>query len=95
MGYFDSSPAPQADSSVPGKTRAQVVAELKDAQEHGLVDYNGFVGGQPFNADKSAAPGKTRAQVQAELKAAQQQGLAENHGFIDAPVTSQKSVTAP
>jgi len=94
MGYFDASPVTQT-ANEPGKTRAQVVAELKDAQEHGLVDHLGFLGGEPAEGSKSAAPGKTRAQVVAELKAAQKQGLVDNNGFVPAPVTTQNTVSAP
>ena len=94
MGYFDASPVSQTTANESGKTRAQVLTELKDAQEHGLVDHNGFIGGQPFEV-QSNTPGKTRAQVRAELKLAQEQGIVGNLGFADSPIVSKPAATVP
>ncbi|MFC7517701.1 DUF4148 domain-containing protein [Herbaspirillum sp. GCM10030257] len=53
------------------RTRAEVMAELKDSQENG--DY--VVGGREFVApDAKFASTKTRAQVMAELRQAQEDG---------------------
>lgn len=76
-------------ATVPGKTRAQVLAELAEAQRTGDIYANG-------NSDKklnelrpdlyptkAIVQGKTRVQVQAELAQAQRSGefaLNQNHG---------------
>ncbi|RJF97961.1 DUF4148 domain-containing protein [Noviherbaspirillum saxi] len=53
------------------KTRAEVIAELKDAQAQGTY----VAGGNEFTApDARFASTKTRAQVMAELKQAQEDG---------------------
>ena len=53
------------------KTRAEVIAELKDAQAQGTY----VAGGQEFTApDAQFASSKTRAQVVAELKQSQADG---------------------
>ena len=66
-----------------GKTRAQVLAELADAQRTGDIVATQASGGpgvklnELYPADypaKTAAAGKTRAQVQAELAEAQRTG---------------------
>jgi aspartyl-tRNA synthetase len=83
----------QTTSNVQGKTREQVKAELKQAQDNGMKDSVAFVGGQP--EVQTNAPGKTRAQVVAELRQSQQQGTVDNTGFVDAPAPTLKEVSAP
>lgn len=51
----------------PAKTRAQVVAELQQAQSQGLISY----GEQAYPVAAPAGEPSSRAQVQAELSAAQ------------------------
>jgi len=90
-GFFDVNLVGQATTNPPGKTREQVRAELKQAQDNGWTDSNAFVGGHPSTQPQSTVPGKTRAQVLAELKEAQEQGLADNLIFPDAPEAHLKS----
>ena len=60
-----------------GKTRAQVIAELAQAQQSGelaAVNSEDPMAAQLFHDRQFAGPGKTRAQVQAELAQAQKSG---------------------
>ncbi|MBK7000122.1 MAG: DUF4148 domain-containing protein [Rhodoferax sp.] len=70
-----------ADGVPMGKTRAQVVAELEEAQRTGDIVLPGTPGGRKLNElyperypAKAVPPGKTRAQVIAELEEAQRTG---------------------
>jgi predicted RNase H-like HicB family nuclease len=74
-----------AMSAPAGKTRAEVIAELKQANAQGLIATNDadFSGSKPSVAGEKhdrvlampAPAGKTRAEVVAELKQANAQGL--------------------
>lgn len=70
-----------ADGVSTGKTRAQVLAELEEAQRTGDIVVPGIPGGRKLNEmyperypAKSVPPGKTREQVIAELEEAQRTG---------------------
>lgn len=95
--------AQQATNVEGGKTRAQVNAELQQAQADGTATTNGFLGSdKPVvaagnishqQADNVISRGKTRAEVLAELQQAQNSGTAMPSGFIayDAPAKSNVS----
>jgi hypothetical protein len=86
-----------------GKTRAQVNAELQQAQADGTATTNGFLGSdKPVVAagnvshqqsENVISRGKTRAEVLAELQQAQSTGNAMPSGFIayDAPASINTS----
>jgi len=78
-------PEPAIPESGTSKTRAQVLAELHEAQRLGLI----HVGEGDIRSDPSKQPGsiKTRAQVVAEMREAQRLGLL-NFGEGDVPVAS-------
>ena len=61
-------PYPVESEFVSTKTRAEVIAELQQAREHGLV-----VTGDEYPAPAVAKSSLTRQQVQDELKQANQQ----------------------
>ncbi len=61
------------------KTRAQVVAELHEAQAQGLMS----AGEQPYPVEVASSHSKSRAEVLAELKAA------ENAGYVTVGEASQ------
>lgn len=69
-------PGNNVGSSEPSKTRGQVLAELKEAQEKGLLDFNDSNYAMKAGAtDDQPQPGKTWAQVVAETEEARAQGL--------------------
>jgi len=75
-------PAPLPQPQIGGKTRAQVIAELHDARDHGLV------WSQDATAPiQQAASHATRAEVWAELQQARRQGLV-SFGNLDYPPAS-------
>ena len=86
-----------------GKTRAQVNAELQQAQADGTATTNGFLGSdKPVVAAGNTSHqqsgnvisrGKTRAEVLAELQQAQADGTAMPSSFIayDAPTRNVTS----
>lgn len=80
---------PATTATAPGKTRAQVLAELADAQRTGDIYAYGDSGKKlnelrpDLYPTKAVAQGKTRDQVLAELEQAQRSGaysLSQNHG---------------
>jgi hypothetical protein len=77
---------PYPEPAIPesgSKTRAQVLAELRETQSSGLSNE-----GDVFSdMSKYSGPTKTRAQVVAEMREAQRLGLL-NFGEGDAPVAS-------
>ena len=75
-------PEPEGVSTV--ITRAQVVAELREAQRLGLVT----VGEDPYAVITQRASTKTRAEVVAELREAQRLDLVDVGGEGDAPVAT-------
>ncbi|MBO1114052.1 DUF4148 domain-containing protein [Bordetella petrii] len=76
-------PAPLPQSQVAGKTRAQVVAELREARAAGLVWSQEATAPVQQAADSSL----TRTQVWAELQQARRQGLVST-GDLDYPPAS-------
>ena len=77
-----------ADNGIPGKTRAEVRAELEQAYAQGELNHKEFV---EFTNTPSS---KTRAEVRAETERAYAQGeLNRNGEFITADVTPQVGKT--
>jgi hypothetical protein len=64
-------PEPYLAESGPGKSRAEVIAEVKEAQRLGLLS----VGEGDYPVIASAASGRSRAEVVAEMAEAQRHGL--------------------
>jgi Domain of unknown function (DUF4148) len=77
-------PEPAIPESGTSKTRAQVMAELRDVQGLGLTNNEGDVFS---DQSKHSGPTKTRAQVVAEMREAQRLGLL-NFGEGDVPTAS-------
>ena len=92
-GFTGPNPLAPTTANVAGKTRAEVKAELKQAQDSGMTDSVAFVGAHPASDVQANVPGKTRAQVLAELKQSQQQGAVDHVGFVDAPAATVKPVS--
>jgi predicted RNase H-like HicB family nuclease len=76
-------PEPYLWQSESGKSRAEVIAELEEAQRLGLITN----GEQDVKVVTPDAPGKSRAEVIAELEEAQRLGLL-NFGEGDVPVAT-------
>jgi predicted RNase H-like HicB family nuclease len=84
---FDSAPT-FSQAAAPGKTRAQVIAELKQARAEGMLS----TGDYDYPKQRPFVSTKTRADVVAELKQAQAQGLA-NVSDADYPKLPQVAST--
>lgn len=86
MSAREAFPANYGVVVAPGKTRAQVQAELVASHSHDAADVKmDFIGlsareAFPANYGVVVAPGKTRAQVQAELIASR------SHDAVDVPL---------
>lgn len=86
-----------------GKTRAQVTAELQQAQADGTATTNGFLGSdKPVVAagntshqqsENVISRGKTRAEVLAELQQAQSSGTAMPSSFVAYNVPTANTVS--
>lgn len=72
----------------PAKTRAQVVAELQQAQSQGLISY----GEQAYPVTAASTDSVSRSQVQAELAAAQAADEISSGELDYPPVASADSV---
>ena len=94
----------EANPSAVTKTRAQVTAELQQAQADGSAASSGFLGtsnpaaaaGKATQSDKVIARGKTRAEVMAELQQAQANGATMPTSFVayDVPSTGKSSTAS-
>ena len=84
----EASPAPEFDNFTPARTRAEVIAETRDAARRGLIAHNEI--GEPWFLCQDLAPIRSRAQVRAETAKAVRMNLAYvGESGMPAPTTDQ------